>query len=469
MHQWLWATVLLAGGEVVRPMNDQRSFRGPIEGKETPIPGWFVPRARRGVGLLLSCLMVAWVGVASAPGAGAASKEKKPSKSTKSSGKSTGKKGSSKKPAIASLSTNRAKQAKVRKQRIEAARKVTNLKTADKETAATLAALTDDVKDQNAALGAAKRQVADAEVEVAEAKAQASETAKAIDSLSNVRQQAAVDAYVQPQVRRLNSMLNNRDLTEASQASVYQELGNRGRADTLDELQAFEEDNRLALARAKRAEEKRKARKAAAAKKLASLKASQARTSKYAELVEDQLDHYLSEAENLKSIDAIVSKQVASQTAAYERQLAIARRNGVRSAGTGGARLPDIPTGSTNGIVVAASIRGKLAALLAAAARDGVILSGGGYRSSAGQLAVRRRNCGTSSYAVYQMPSSSCRPPTAKPGRSQHERGLAIDFTQGGRALRRNTSGYRWLRANAAKYGFYNLPSEPWHWSTTGR
>jgi hypothetical protein len=349
VHQWLWATVLLAGGEVVRPMNDQRSFRGPIEGKEMPITGWFVPRARRVVGLLLSCLMVAWVGVASAPGAGAASKEKKPSKSTgKSTSKSTGKKGSSKKPAIASLSTNRAKQAKVRKQRIEAARKVTNLKTADKETAATLAALTDDVKDQNAALGAAKRQVADAEVEVAEAKAQASETAKAIDSLSNVRQQAAVDAYVQPQVRRLNSMLNNRDLTEASQASVYQELGNRGRADTLDELQAFEEDNRLALARAKRAEEKRKARKAAAAKKLASLKASQARTSKYAELVEDQLDHYLSEAENLKSIDAIVSKQVASQTAAYERQLAIARRNGVRSAGTGFPTFqPAQPMGSS--------------------------------------------------------------------------------------------------------------------------
>jgi hypothetical protein len=24
------------------------------------------------------------------------------------------------------------------------------------------------------------------------------------------------------------------------------------------------------------------------------------------------------------------------------------------------------------------------------------------------------------------------------------------------------------LRANAANYGLYNLPSEPWHWSVSG-
>ena len=50
-----------------------------------------------------------------------------------------------------------------------------------------------------------------------------------------------------------------------------------------------------------------------------------------------------------------------------------------------------------------------------------------------------------------------------------HEQGLAIDFTQGGRALTRGSSGYAWLRRNAASYGFYNLPSEPWHWSVNGR
>ena len=33
---------------------------------------------------------------------------------------------------------------------------------------------------------------------------------------------------------------------------------------------------------------------------------------------------------------------------------------------------------------------------------------------------------------------------------------------------RRTTFWIRWLAGNAASFGFYNLPSEPWHWSTTG-
>ena len=50
-----------------------------------------------------------------------------------------------------------------------------------------------------------------------------------------------------------------------------------------------------------------------------------------------------------------------------------------------------------------------------------------------------------------------------------HERGLAVDFTEGGRTLRRDSPGYQWMVNNAGKYGFINLRSEPWHWSTNGR
>ena len=50
-----------------------------------------------------------------------------------------------------------------------------------------------------------------------------------------------------------------------------------------------------------------------------------------------------------------------------------------------------------------------------------------------------------------------------------HEQGLAIDFTYDGRLIQsRSNAGYQWLDANAATYGFYNLPSEPWHWSVNG-
>ena len=121
------------------------------------------------------------------------------------------------------------------------------------------------------------------------------------------------------------------------------------------------------------------------------------------------------------------------------------------------------------GIRVHESIADKLLALLQAASRDGIRLGGGGYRSSQSQINLRRAHCGTSEWAIYRKPSYQCRPPTARPGASMHERGLAIDFTQNGRALWSNTSGYRWLKRNAAKYGLRNLPSEPWHWSTNGR
>lgn len=132
------------------------------------------------------------------------------------------------------------------------------------------------------------------------------------------------------------------------------------------------------------------------------------------------------------------------------------------------------PGGGT--IDVAAELAPHLEALLATAARDGINFGGGGFRNPAEQIAVRTSNCGSSYYAIYLMPSSSCSPPTAKPGTSQHERGLAIDFTYAGNTIcfpKRSSAcsgnaGFEWLKTHAAEYGLYNLPSEAWHWSTTG-
>jgi LAS superfamily LD-carboxypeptidase LdcB len=130
-----------------------------------------------------------------------------------------------------------------------------------------------------------------------------------------------------------------------------------------------------------------------------------------------------------------------------------------------------VPLATVRGITVHASIAQPLADMLDAASAAGIHLSGSGYRSSQRQVELRRQNCGSSQYAIYQMSSSQCRPPTARPGRSMHERGLAIDFRCGdGGAIRsRSSPCFRWLASNAARYGFYNLPSEPWHWSTTGQ
>jgi LAS superfamily LD-carboxypeptidase LdcB len=118
---------------------------------------------------------------------------------------------------------------------------------------------------------------------------------------------------------------------------------------------------------------------------------------------------------------------------------------------------------------VNAEIVSALERLLDASARDGVALCGWGYRSSQAQIDLRRAHCGDSEYDIYEKPSYECSPPTAPPGSSMHEQGLAVDFTYDGSIIStRSSPAYQWLDANAASYGLYNLPSEPWHWSTNG-
>ena len=82
------------------------------------------------------------------------------------------------------------------------------------------------------------------------------------------------------------------------------------------------------------------------------------------------------------------------------------------------------------------------------------------------QIALRAANCGPSGADASVV---ACRPPTAPPGTSRHERGLAIDFTVGGApCCGRGRRRYAWLVEHAADYGLENLPGEPWHWSVDG-
>lgn len=101
-----------------------------------------------------------------------------------------------------------------------------------------------------------------------------------------------------------------------------------------------------------------------------------------------------------------------------------------------------------------------------AAAKDGVTLKpNSSWRDPAEQIALRKQNCGTSHYDIYEKPSSQCNPPTAIPGTSRHERGLAIDFAN---SSSHSTKVFKWLSANGSKYHLKNLPSEAWHWSYDG-
>ncbi|MCU7728410.1 M15 family metallopeptidase [Actinoplanes sp. KI2] len=122
-------------------------------------------------------------------------------------------------------------------------------------------------------------------------------------------------------------------------------------------------------------------------------------------------------------------------------------------------------TTTVYGITVNNAVAYAFKRMIDDAKAQGVVMSGGGFRTQQRQIELRTINgCPD----VWTAPSSSCRVPTAIPGRSLHEIGLAVDISAGGKTITRSTPAFAWLTAHAAAYGFKNLPSEAWHWSITG-
>jgi hypothetical protein len=136
----------------------------------------------------------------------------------------------------------------------------------------------------------------------------------------------------------------------------------------------------------------------------------------------------------------------------------------------------DISLCKVHGVTVNAFIATNIDQMIQAAAAARIKMTGGGFRTLQDQIDVRRNNCGSSHYNIYDEDAGKCHPPAARPKYSNHEMGLAVDWSACGGAKcspsligSRSDSGYIWMNANASKFGFKNLPSEPWHWSVDGK
>src|SRR5690606_13441586 len=79
------------------------------------------------------------------------------------------------------------------------------------------------------------------------------------------------------------------------------------------------------------------------------------------------------------------------------------------------------------------------------AASGGRVRPGSGWRDIQEQIQLRIRNgCPD----IWNAPASSCRVPTAIPGRSNHNHGLAMDLQYSG-------DGQQWALANARRFGLH--------------
>lgn len=183
--------------------------------------------------------------------------------------------------------------------------------------------------------------------------------------------------------------------------------------------------------------------------------------------VEARLESRLAEASYLEEIDAEKAAEIRQQEEAIAKRI---REEAARKAAAEAARRAANRPKPANaadiveaeGFWVHKDVQSKVASMISDARSDGVTLSGYSYRSPQRTAELRVINgCPD----VYESSPSRCRIPTARPGQSMHERGLAIDF----RSCWRGSECFTWLSNNASRYGYYNLPSESWHWSTNGR
>jgi hypothetical protein len=127
-------------------------------------------------------------------------------------------------------------------------------------------------------------------------------------------------------------------------------------------------------------------------------------------------------------------------------------------AGPGGVTLS---LGTYRGTEVNKLVIASWKAMVDKAATQGLDIHGGGYRSNIEQIQLRKAHCPD----WENSPASACSPPTARPGKSNHEKGLAVDIDN----CSRGSAIFNWLVANAASFGWINLPSESWHWSINGQ
>lgn len=375
----------------------------------------------------------------------------------------------------------------VRKQAAAKAAQVDALKASDAEVATALQALTANVNSQRDKLDEAERAVAQAKADQAAAEAAQAAKQKELDSLLAKMNDSAVSSFISLDSSN-TSTVNAQDINDAVYKRTLMSVQATQNISLAERFRSVQEDLETQRQAAAAAFERAKAAESSVASRLAELKKAHAQQQAFADQVDNRLNSALAEADALASIDAALAQSISNKQAEILKALAAERAAAERRAALraaqnkapvaqpskgGGGGAPIAITGSgeivtVGGIRIHQSMANNLANLLAAAAADGISLSGGGYRDPSAQIAVRRNNCGSSNYAIYQMPASACRPPTARPGSSMHERGLAVDFTSGGSTLTRGSAAFAWMKANAGRFGFYNLPSEPWHWSSNG-
>ena len=390
-------------------------------------------------------------------------------------------------PIVGSASLNgdpSSERERVRAQEAQVASQVDALQATDAQVEAALDTLAANVAGQQAMLAEARRAAEEAEAAFAEATEAVEAKTAEVELLRDEIREFAVDAFVHPPADDALAALDSDDPGEAAEKRALLEIQNTSDADLLDRLTAAEEDlevqrqlaeDAAARAAAQAGRGRRPARGAHRRPRPAgrlrrpgpgpprpqALRGRRPRADLDAEL-SAQIRADQARAAELARKAAAASPPPSAAAAVAVAVAAVATTATRRS-----ARVVPQTGGS---ITVASSIAGNAAVAAERAAPDGISLCGGGYRSSQQQIETRRATAATATTTSTRCPARSARRPPRRRARRCTSGASPIDFTCNGGGVigSRSSPCFQWLSANASSYGFYNLPSEPWHWSTNG-
>lgn len=378
---------------------------------------------------------------------------------------------------------------RVRRERAKAAAQLDALEADADDLERALDDLADNISYQESLLADAEQAQADAADQVVEAQQEVVEVERRIAELRAAAKEAALRAYTSSGASGdLMSTLVSGSPSDSLQQEVLYGLVTDDLAGVLDELAAASRELRAAQRRAEAASERADEHRQSVEDKLASLAESVQDQEDLARRIDERIDETMAEAAALESLDSKLSKEIAQREAALAAKVrarvptAVVTVNDGDDDGSGDGGgddggididVPVLPAAGNlvrvNRITVDASIGPAVAKLVEWAAEDGITLTGGGFRSAEAQIATRRNNCGTSNYDIYVKPPSQCHPPAARPGKSMHEKGLAVDFACNGQLISNyNHWCYSWIASHAPRVGLKNRRGEAWHWSTNG-
>ncbi|MCY4068963.1 MAG: M15 family metallopeptidase [Acidimicrobiaceae bacterium] len=353
------------------------------------------------------------------------------------------------------------------------------------------------VDAQQSALDEAARAVVDAEAVVSEAEDRIEALQAELAAAQEGLRIAVIESYVSFQAPSGTFSVLGADPWQNAREEALASFATGSRIDDIDEVRRIGGELERWRLQVVAAVEEAEAQRQAQALILADLRTAVDREAELSLAAEERVERRLYEVQTIREIDASLAAEIENAerqiAAALERQRAEeearrraeeARRRAEEEArrraeeDAAGRELadsvnpadPDLPLVWVAGFQVHEQIADGVEGLVAAMEAEGFDLGGWGYRTAQQQINLRRAHCGSSEWAIWSKPSRSCRPPTARPGRSNHERGLAIDITNNGRLITsRSSAAFQALSRLAPGFGLVNLPSEPWHWSVDGR